>query len=269
MRLLCLGVGLVAVAAVSACNAPVNESRNWKDLEVAAENGNSKSLDRLRVGAELGDAKAQFQLGYFYVEHQVKADQYKPGGDVFTPNPVQMADYAEAEKWWRRAAEQGDPVAPQELGVLATTPFGKSGRREEEAYAEEVKWYRMAAERGRTEAQYQLGYLYIMETVNSNVMRYKNPHTVSRAEAFKWLRTAARHGHAVAQYWLAELYSEPKLGQAAPNYEDAYFWLTVCAQKLEGCQPSVLSQHLSPAQIAVFKKRAAEWKPLPPNAPGQ
>lgn len=269
MRFLFLSIGFVTLAAVSACKDFANETPNWKALEAAAEKGDSISLAQLRAGAERGDAKAQFQLGYFYAYHQVIEDEYKPGGGVFTPNPVQMADYAEAEKLWRRAAEQGDPVAPQMLGELATTPFGKSGRTEQEAVAEEAKWYRLAAERGRTEAQYQLGDIYIMQTLNSSIEHEKDPHTVSKAEAFKWLRTAAQHGHAESQYWLAALYIEPKLGLAAPDYAEAYFWVTVCAKKLEGCQPDVLNQYLNPAQMAALKKRAAEWKPLPTNSAGQ
>lgn len=50
---------------------------------------------------------------------------------------------AEAVKWYRRAAEQGNAAAPSNLGVMYETGQGVTWD-----YAEAVKWWRKAAEQG-------------------------------------------------------------------------------------------------------------------------
>ena len=52
-------------------------------------------------------------------------------------------DYAEAVKWYRLAAEQGDADAQYNLGVMYD-----NGQGVPQDYAEAVKWYRLAAEQG-------------------------------------------------------------------------------------------------------------------------
>jgi Sel1 repeat len=54
-----------------------------------------------RAAAELGDAKAQFQLGYAYAN------------GMGVPQ-----NYEEAAKWFRRAADQGNAYAQGQLGAL-------------------------------------------------------------------------------------------------------------------------------------------------------
>ena len=50
-------------------------------------------------------------------------------------------DYAEAVKWYRKAAEQGDAEAQFNLGLMYADGEGVP-----KDYAEAVKWYRKAAE---------------------------------------------------------------------------------------------------------------------------
>ena len=57
-------------------------------------------------------------------------------------------DYAEAVKWYRLAAEQGDADAQDKLGV---TYAGGEGVPQD--YAEAVRWYRLAAEQGHYHAE--------------------------------------------------------------------------------------------------------------------
>ncbi len=52
-------------------------------------------------------------------------------------------DYAEAVKWYRLAAEQGDASAQYNLGIMYI-----NGKGVPQDYAEAVKWYRLAAEQG-------------------------------------------------------------------------------------------------------------------------
>ena len=61
-------------------------------------------------------------------------------------------DYAEAVKWYRLAADQGDAYAQYNLGVMYDNGEGVP-----QDYKEAVKWYRLAAEQGHAKAQYNLG----------------------------------------------------------------------------------------------------------------
>ena len=71
----------------------------------------------IKPRAEEGDATAQFFLGFMYDE----------GKGV-------PQDYAEAARWYRKAAEQGNKAAQHNLGLMDP--------------AETAKWYRRAAEPG-------------------------------------------------------------------------------------------------------------------------
>jgi len=64
-------------------------------------------------------------------------------------------DYAEAVKWFRKAAEQGDADAQGFLGVMCYIGDGVP-----EDKTEAVKWYRKAAEQGHARAQNALGVMY-------------------------------------------------------------------------------------------------------------
>jgi hypothetical protein len=64
-------------------------------------------------------------------------------------------DYAEAVKWYRLAANQGDAFAQFHLGLM----YAK-GQGVPQDYAEAVKWYRLAANQGAAIAQFNIGLMY-------------------------------------------------------------------------------------------------------------
>jgi TPR repeat protein len=94
-----------------------------------------------------------------------------------------LQDYAEAAKWYRRAAEQGNDGAQLFLGIMY-----QDGRGVPQDYAEAVTWYRRAAEQGIAEAQNNLGYMY------------DNGHGVPQnyVLAHMWFNLAASQGHEVS-----------------------------------------------------------------------
>ncbi len=61
-------------------------------------------------------------------------------------------DYAEAAKWYRLAADQGDTGGQYNLGLMYARGQGVP-----QDDTEAVKWYRLATEQGFAEAQYYLG----------------------------------------------------------------------------------------------------------------
>ena len=67
----------------------------------------------------------------------------------------QAGDYAEALKWYRKAAEQGDASAQYNLGNGY-----RRGKGVTQDYAEAANWYRKAAEQGNAWAQSNLGVMY-------------------------------------------------------------------------------------------------------------
>ena len=119
-------------------------------------------------------AEEQFDLGVMYC-----------GGEGVAK------DYAEAAKWFRKAAEQGHADARYLLGFLYDNGVGVAND-----YAEAAKWYRKAAEQGHADAQSVLGLLYFK---GQGVAK-------DYTEAAKWYRKAAEQGHADAQYFLGSLY---------------------------------------------------------------
>ena len=84
-------------------------------------------LDTIRAAAALGDRDMQQLLGDMYMQGQ---------GGV----PL---DYAEAERWYRKAAEQGSVAAQNNMGVLHVWGYGVP-QDSVEAYA----WFSIAAEQG-------------------------------------------------------------------------------------------------------------------------
>lgn len=105
-------------------------------LDVQAEA--SRHRQRLIAAAKAGGADAQSRLG----------DIYRVG-DEHTKQ-----DYAEALRWYRAAAEQGDANAENNLGAMHEHAMGVP-----ENVAEAARWYRRAPARGLAAAQYNLALL--------------------------------------------------------------------------------------------------------------
>ena len=148
-----------------------------------------------RIGANLGFAGAQYNLGLCYANGQGVAQ-----------------DYAWAVKWFRKAAEQGLAKAQYDLGVCYYY-----GRGVAQDYAEAVKWYRKAAEQGDAEAQNNLGECYAN---GEGVPKDDN-------EAVKWFRKAAEQGNDKAQYNLGVCYHNGN--GVARDYAEAVKWFRKAA----------------------------------------
>ena len=97
---------------------------------------------------------------------------------------------AEAVKWYRKSAEQGNAMS---LYILAEIYY--HGRGVPKDYAEAVKWYRKSAEQGDAYGQYRLGNMY----------RYGLGVTQDDAEAVKWYRKAAEQGNVNAKKALEQM----------------------------------------------------------------
>lgn len=156
-----------------------------------------ESLVELRQLAEQGHIKSQVMLGFMY-------------DTGLFPNVPQ--DYAKAAKWYRMAAEQGNPVAQTGLGE-----FYEQGKGVPQDYGEARKWYRLAAEQGHSVAQYSLALMY---SLGRGVPQ-------DQTEAARRFRIAAEQGNAKAQLFLGLMYVSG-MGVSQDDTQ-AYAWLNIAA----------------------------------------
>lgn len=148
-------------------------------------------LTEIQGRANAGDARAEHDL----------AELYKWGQGV-------KQDYAEAVKWYIRAAEQGDADSELNLGYAYRTGSGTK-RSEKEA----AKWLERAAEQGLSEAQSSIGYAYLYgKGVKKNAVA-----------AARWYKQAADQGDGDAMMTLGSMYW---FGQGvSKDLVTAYMWL--------------------------------------------
>ena len=161
-------------------------------------------------------------------------------------------DYAEAAKWFRLAAEQGDDRAMYNLGLTYSNGLGIP-----RDYAEAAKWFRLAAEQSNTDAQYNLGVMY------ENGQGVPQDH----AESVKWYRMAAEQRDAFAQHSLGVMYLEG-LGVPQDNVR-AHMWFDLAASRSPPGElrymavkaRDLVAERMTPAQITEAEKLAREWHP--------
>lgn len=149
-------------------------------------------LEEYLEKAQNGDVDAQFKIAWAY-------DQ---GEGV-------EQDYVEANKWWQKAAEQGDRVAAYNLALNLRNARGV----EESDYENAFKWFLESANRGYTKAFFKVAWAYDQgEGVKQDYV-----------EANKWYLKAAEQGNRVAQYNLA-INLKNASGIEQPDYETAFKW---------------------------------------------
>lgn len=123
-------------------------------------------------------------------------------------------DYAKALGWYRKAAAAGHAAAQRNIGT-----FYEQGLGVKQDYAEALKWYRLAAEQGNAGAQTNIGYLF--EKGLGVAQDY--------AEALRWYRMAAEHGEAMAENNIGAFYAN---GHGVPqDYGEALRWYRTAAER--------------------------------------
>src|SRR6266480_1663893 len=166
----------------------------------------------------------------------------------------QRGDYAIALQSYRKAADQGDARAQNNLGAMY-----ESGRGVPQSYTEAIRWYRLAADQGYANAQNNLGSMYI----------YGRGVPQNYAEAMKWYRLAADQGNARAQVNLGIMYGK---GQGTPkNYAEAMKWFRLAADRGDAQGQVMLASVIAmvwacrrtiPRQSSGFASRLTKVKPL-------
>lgn len=248
--------------AIPQFNAPVT---SLADLCLGTTTPSEQCLGQ----AEQGIAQAQYVLGVLYSDGIGVAQ-----------------DYAEAEKWYRKAAEQGHPLAQYNLAILSGAglvsywestkwyykaaiqglvpaqlvmarryDYGVAGLSENPEKAKE--WYHRAAEKGLVPAQLNLGGLLVHSL---------DPQR--RQEGQYWVERAANQGNTNAQLLLGHFYQSGKGGSR--DLDKAYFWLSLALtdpdmngwERRWGMVTRRLIFFLIPrGKIAQLDVQVRDWKP--------
>ena len=169
---------------------------------------------------------------------QSAREQYKIGKKFYN-----RGNYAEAVKWYRKAANKGDNKARNDLGNCY---YGEKGVEKDELEA--VRWFWDAAVQGDAEAQNSLGDCYY----------YGKGVEVNETEAAEWYQGAADKGHADAQTKIGNCYYygngvKKDYAKATEWYQKAAIQGNIKAQKKLG------DCYYSGRGIVQNYEKAAKW----------
>jgi TPR repeat protein len=191
---LTMGGAIVAVL-LSASSAFAGALENGE----AAYNRNdwTTAMRLLRPVAEGGDVKAEHLVAMMYLWGRGVA-----------------ADPAEAFRWYRKAAEQGDADAEAEVGAVYWGGWQPDSPVQRDT-SQALKWFRKAADQGQEEAQFALGIMY---------ERGAEGVPPDYALAHMWLNLAAAQSAGLAKVSLDELAAKMTPDQIAEARRLAREW---------------------------------------------
>jgi TPR repeat protein len=229
-------------------------------------------LTRVEAEAQSGHREAQYLVALMYGEGLLvpkdfaaarswmlkSAEQgYVPAqgamGEMYLINVRDngpIPDYADADRWLRLAATQGDADAQFWLGTgYERGWFGGID------YREALKWLRKAAAQGEPNAQLSLGQMY------------EDGEGVPESDslAASWYRRAADHirdgvgGVWEAEVQLAYMYRDDRLPK---DYVQAYMWFAIVGSSVvppDDDDMKRAAQHMTKAQIAQAQHLAEDW----------
>lgn len=224
----------------------------------AYEQGDYVSTIRVfEVLAEEGNAEAQYKLSVMYSdgegvqEDDTEAEKWarKAAEQGLAKAQFMLGEMTDEEKWIRKAAEQGLAEAQYMLGVSYWY---------RDDYADAVFWYRKAAEQGFAEGQYALGDMY----------RDGNGVDQDHEESIKWLKRAAEQGDDFAQLELGDIYATGQV--VAQNYVEALKWYRKLADQDDRNAQFIVGNMYAEGQgvaqdnteAAYWYLKAAEWEHL-------
>jgi hypothetical protein len=170
-----------AAPAPKKLDAPAPKKLDWR--LIAAPGGAAALIAAvLALWLGLGHSNSLVLQPSPSVNQAVGEMELQKGWEAF-----QRRDYAEAMRWDRKAADQGNAQAQNRIGWLYQNGLGVA-----RDYVEAMRWYRMAADHGNVPAQAHIGWLY------------QNGWGVAQdsAEARAWMQKAAAAGNDNAKRWL-------------------------------------------------------------------
>jgi TPR repeat protein len=217
---------LIIITVLLLCASTARAGR-LEDGTAALIAGNLQdALIYLQPLANKGDVHAQVAIGFMHEKNS--------------------SNFGEAAKWYRKAADQGDPVAAWLLGRLydngkycGHAPYNLGTTLKADP-AEALKWFRQAGEGGVPDAQASLAEIY------------KEGYGEQKADK------------AESDFWYSllidsNLYADLHLYGIPPGFVDVPH-----LKELAKITRADAEAALSPDQLAAVQKRVKEWKPASP-----
>ena len=197
---------------------------------VAVQAQSYQDFQRYLSAAKSGDRVAQFYVGMIYGTGKAGVKK----------------DYQQAAYWYRKAADQGQMDAQNNLGVLYYYGLGVT-----QDYSQAVYWYRKAADQGQIDAQAGLGFLYY----------YGEGVTQDYSQAVYWSRKAADQGNVNSMYLLGKIYYKG-LG-VARDLKQAAYWYEKSAEKGEmDAQNAIAGMYADGEGVSEDHVKAVKWYTL-------
>lgn len=147
------------------------------------------------------------------IEFLMDPDEANQLGNRYANGDGIKQSFSEAVKYYRIAAEQGDPEGQCNLAVSYYR--GQGVMLDDE---EALKWFQLAADQGYARGQYNVGVYYDRGIVVEQDYR----------EAMKWYLLAAEQNYAMAQYNIAILFYYGK--GVDLDYKEAMKWYLLAAE---------------------------------------
>jgi TPR repeat protein len=230
----------LALAVLGSGSLAAQQTPELLALHTKANDGDAEALAQLRAVAEKGNAEAESRLG----------DVYSRKGD--TENAL---------KWTRRGVEHGNPDAQNMLGFWYER--GRGGVQQDKAQAR--KLYLAAARQGHATAELNLCIIddFAIPRASAGKAVSIEPIKATKdviTETTQRCHKAADQGSLEAQWRLGVIYAKGG-GGIPPNYEEAYFWLTVRQGSTAFRLRDKVAEHLTAQVRDALDKRAVAWRP--------
>jgi len=183
----------------------IGETAFQKCPKIFVYNASSVSIPELSSlmvisgSQEQSEQKASFYLGRIYNE----------GSGV-------SQDYAQALKWYEKAASKGWWPAQKALGVLYY-----NGRGTAKDYTQAFSWFKKAADKGDKDASFFVGYMYY---AGEGVAR-------DYQQAVSWFKKAGEKGQLDAQCFLAHLYAYGE--EIDLDLDQSEYWFDKAIEQVE------------------------------------
>lgn len=148
--------------------------------------------EELRIAKAAGKETQNLENQYIKESEQLStAALNELGNDYFIGRKGKNKDYVQAEHWYRKAAEQGHPLAQYNMGVMYYNGYGVA-----KDYTQAVSWYQKAAKQQHSLAQNNLAIMTLRGLGT----------TKSSSEAISWFRKSIALDNAKAQYNFGLMY---------------------------------------------------------------
>lgn len=187
----------------------------------------NKAIDAYRFAANEGYSYAQARLGYMYM--------YGQGASI---------EEEESNKWYKKAALQGEPDGLYGWGLSFERGFGVE-QNDDTAYY----WYEKAAARNNSNAEYKLGFFNY---------HGRGSRAVDFEQANYWFDRAAENGNVQAEFYLGLQYGKG-LGVIKDERKSFSYYEKSANSGWAGSQSQLGFYYLSGIATNRNEKKALHW----------